>query len=54
VLVNVGLELGFGGLIGVQISSRFLPKLPASVVTVGFYTFLLALAIYTFRQAWAL
>jgi hypothetical protein len=51
VLVNVGLELGLGGLVGAQISTRFLPKLPASVVTVCFYSFLLALAIYTFRQA---
>ena len=54
VLINVGLELGLGGLVGAQISTRCLPRLPASVVTVCFYSFLLVLALYTFRQAWVL
>ena len=44
--------LGTGGLIGAQISTRFLPKLSSSVVSFAFRTLLVILAIYTFWQAW--
>ena len=47
-----GLILGFGGLIGAQISTRFLPKLPSSVVSFAFRSLLVILAIYTFWKAW--
>ncbi len=47
-----GLFLGFGGLIGAQISTRFLPKLPSSVVSFAFRSLLVILAIYTFWKAW--
>ncbi|MEL4898645.1 sulfite exporter TauE/SafE family protein [Crocosphaera sp. Alani8] len=50
-----GIILGFGGLIGVQISTRFLPKLSDQVVRFSFYTMLAILSIYTFweaNQAW--
>lgn len=48
----VGVILGMGGLLGAQISTRFLPKLPVRVVNGTFNLFLLSLAIYTFWQAW--
>jgi len=47
-----GFILGFGGLIGAQISTRFLPKLPDKIVTFAFRTLLVILAIYIFGQAW--
>ncbi len=46
-----GVILGFGGLIGVQISTRFLPRLPDKVVSFCFYAMLAMLAVYTFYQA---
>ncbi len=52
VLFPVGLILGFGGLLGAQISTRFLPKLPDKVVRFCFYGLLAILAVYTFWQAW--
>ncbi|MDJ0583189.1 sulfite exporter TauE/SafE family protein [Crocosphaera sp.] len=48
----VGIILGFGGLIGVQISTRFLPKLPDKVVRFCFYGMLAMLSVYTFWKAW--
>ncbi len=48
----VGIILGFGGLIGVQISTRFLPKLPEKVVRFCFYGMLAMLSVYTFWKAW--
>lgn len=51
VLFIVGLILGLGGLIGVQISTRFLPKLPDKVIQFCFYGMLAILAVYTFWQA---
>ena len=48
----VGIILGFGGLIGVQISTRFLPKLPDKVVRFCFYAMLAMLSVYTFWKAW--
>ncbi|GBF79877.1 sulfite exporter TauE/SafE family protein [Aphanothece sacrum] len=52
VLFSVGIILGTGGLIGAQISTRFLPKLPDRIVRLCFYGLLAILAVYTFYQAW--
>ncbi|MGB7086703.1 MAG: sulfite exporter TauE/SafE family protein [Phormidesmis sp.] len=49
-----GLILGTGGLIGVQISTRFLPKLSDSSVTQLFRIMLLVLSAYIFWQSWQL
>ncbi|MEO0948566.1 MAG: sulfite exporter TauE/SafE family protein [Cyanobacteria bacterium J06641_5] len=53
VLWVVGLILGAGGIIGAQVSTRFLPKLPERVVQLTFNTMLVSFAIYMFWQAWA-
>ncbi|ABC99627.1 hypothetical protein SYN63AY4M2_00575 [Synechococcus sp. 63AY4M2] len=47
-----GLILGAGGLVGVQISTRTLPKLPDEIVGLLFRTFLAGLSLYVFWQAW--
>lgn len=47
-----GLILGLGGLVGVQISTRFLPKLSDSTVTQLFRAMLIVLSIFIFWQAW--
>lgn len=52
VLLIPGLVLGFGGLLGVQFSTRFLPKLPEKVVSLAFRGLLAILSIYIFWQAW--
>lgn len=52
VLLGVGLILGMGGLIGAQISTRYLPKLPEKIVSLCFDLLLVTLSIYTFWQAW--
>ncbi|GAB4177441.1 MAG: sulfite exporter TauE/SafE family protein [Coleofasciculaceae cyanobacterium] len=52
ILFFPGLILGFGGLLGAQISTRFLPKLPDSLVYLLFRGFLAAMSIYMFWQAW--
>jgi hypothetical protein len=52
ILVREGIILGFGGLIGAQITTRFLPKLPDKFVSLAFQTMLIILAIYCFWQAW--
>ncbi|PSF38258.1 hypothetical protein C7H19_07255 [Aphanothece hegewaldii CCALA 016] len=52
VLFSEGIILGIGGLIGAQISTRFLPKLPDQVVKICFYSLLLILSIYFFIRAW--
>lgn len=49
---SAGLLLGTGGLIGVQLSTRFLPKLADQTVSVLFRTMLCLLASYIFWQAW--
>lgn len=49
-----GLLLGFGGLIGVQISTRYLPKLSDNTVTQLFRIMLVVLALYMFWQAFSL
>ena len=51
ILFYQGLILGFGGLLGAQISTRFLPKLPDRVINIFFRILLVSLAIYMFLQA---
>ncbi|MDR9405425.1 MAG: sulfite exporter TauE/SafE family protein [Halothece sp. Uz-M2-17] len=51
VLFWQGFVLGLGGLIGAQISTRYLPKLRDRAITFGFYSLLVLLAIYTFWRA---
>lgn len=46
-----GLILGLGGLIGAQISTRYLPKLPDPVVNLLFRSLLAILALYFFLRA---
>lgn len=46
-----GLMLGLGGLLGAQISTRFLPKLSNRIISFCFTLLLVALATYTFWQA---
>lgn len=52
VLWEQGLILGFGGLLGAQFSTRFLPKLPDKVVSVAFRILLGFLSVYIFWKAW--
>ena len=51
VLWLVGFILGLGGLVGAQMSTRFLPKLSDRIVRLSFNGLLVALAIYTFWRA---
>jgi len=51
VLFVQGLVLGLGGLVGAQLSTRYLPKLPDRAIRFGFYTLLALLAVYTFWRA---
>ena len=51
ILLVPGLILGFGGLIGAQISTRFLPKLKDQVVSLMFRVGLAILAAYVFWKA---
>lgn len=48
-----GIVLGVGGLVGVQISTRFLPKLPDRIVTFMFRLLLALLSMYFFYEAWS-
>ncbi len=52
IVYGAGLSLGLGGLVGVQISARFLPKLPEHIVSLLFRILLCLLAAYVFWQAW--
>ena len=52
VLFVEGLLLGTGGLIGAQVSTRFLPKLSNKIVSFAFRNLLAILATYTFWQSW--
>jgi uncharacterized protein len=52
VLWLVGLILGCGGLLGAQISTRFLPRLPDRTISLAFRSLLAILSIYIFWQAW--
>ncbi|GAB4210034.1 MAG: sulfite exporter TauE/SafE family protein [Coleofasciculaceae cyanobacterium] len=47
-----GLLLGTGGLLGVQFSTRILPKLPDRIVSLAFRSLLAILSIYVFWQTW--
>jgi uncharacterized membrane protein YfcA len=47
-----GILLGIGGLLGSQVSTRFLPRLPDKVVSFAFRLLLVVLAIYVLKQAW--
>jgi len=52
ILFFEGILLGVGGLLGAQVSTRFLPRLPDAVISLAFRTLLALLALYTFWQAW--
>ena len=52
VLWVVGLILGTGGLLGAQISTRFLPRLPDRTISLAFRSLLAILSIYVLWQAW--
>jgi uncharacterized protein len=52
ILFLEGLILGLGGLVGAQVSTRFLPKLPDQVVSLAFRILLAVLSVYMFWQAW--
>lgn len=52
IIYSAGLSLGLGGLMGVQMSTRFLPKLPEQTVGLLFRLLLCFLASYVFWQAW--
>lgn len=52
-LLLPGLVLGMGGVVGTQISTRFLPRLSDRVVTIVFRIFLALMAIYILWQAWS-
>ena len=48
-----GLILGLGGVVGVQVSTRFLPQLPDRVVAFMFRALLAFLSVYFFYKAWS-
>lgn len=52
VLFVEGIILGVGGLLGTQISTRTLPRLPDALVSLIFSSFLGVLSIYMFWQSW--
>ena len=52
VLFVQGICLGLGGLLGVQISTRLLPKLSEKTISILFRVFLSLLSVYVFWQAW--
>ena len=52
ILLAQGLILGFGGLLGAQLSTRFLPKLPDQIVSLTFRVGLAILAVYIFWKAY--
>ncbi|MGB6301887.1 MAG: sulfite exporter TauE/SafE family protein [Rivularia sp. (in: cyanobacteria)] len=52
ILLAQGFILGFGGLLGAQLSTRFLPKLPDQVVSLTFRVGLAILAGYIFWKAY--
>ena len=54
VTFNAGFLLGIGGIIGSQISTRMLPKLPDKLISFLFRTLLILLSLYVFWQAWQL
>ncbi|MEH1869734.1 MAG: hypothetical protein V7K69_32705 [Nostoc sp.] len=52
ILFAQGLVLGYAGFLGVQMSTRTLPKLPDSTVSLVLRIFLGTLSIYLFWEAW--
>lgn len=52
VLWSEGILLGVGGLLGVQVGTRYLPRLPDEVVSFIFRFMLGLLSVYIFWQAW--
>ncbi|MEL6463032.1 MAG: sulfite exporter TauE/SafE family protein, partial [Cyanobacteria bacterium J06621_15] len=52
ILFIQGFILGFGGLFGAQLSTRYLPKLPDQVVSLTFRIGLAILAAYIFWKAY--
>jgi uncharacterized membrane protein YfcA len=52
VLYLAGFILGLGGLVGAQISTRYLPKLSDKIVQVSFSTFLVLMAVYFLIRAY--
>jgi uncharacterized membrane protein YfcA len=52
ILLAQGLILGFGGLLGAQLSTRFLPRLPDKIVSITFRIGLAILAVYVFWKAY--
>jgi len=51
ILLTEGLLIGFGGLVGAQFGTRFLPKLSDRVVTIGFLSFIFIIALSIVYQA---
>ena len=49
-----GIILGAGGLMGAQISTRFLPRLGDRLVIISFNSLLGLLSLYVFHQAYQL
>ncbi|MEL7083366.1 MAG: sulfite exporter TauE/SafE family protein [Cyanobacteria bacterium P01_A01_bin.3] len=47
-----GLAVGCGGLVGAQLGTRFLPKLPDRAVSLVFRALMLCLSTFTFYKAW--
>ena len=54
VVYTGGIALGLGGLLGAQLSTRFLPKLPDHLIAIAFRGLLLLLSGYSFWRAWQL
>ena len=52
ILFFEGFILGLGGLIGAQISARFLPRLPSKIVAIAFNSLLAILSIYVMYLAY--
>jgi uncharacterized protein len=52
ILFLPGLILGFGGVLGAQLSTRLLPKLPEQIVRLTLRIFLGIIAIYVFWESW--
>jgi hypothetical protein len=54
VLFIVGLVLGFGGILGSYLTTKYLPKIPDKLVEFCFNVTMVFIALYIFRQAWFL
>ena len=52
VIWMAGLGVGLGGLVGAQLGTRFLPKLPDRTVSLIFRALMLGLSAFTFYKAW--